>query len=100
MALYAIVTDLTRPRPDVAMVHFELRDDAPEPDSVVLSGTHGFQFVRYDEAGAIVAETLAQRRTRLQSEFNAYIQRIINQASAGDAQFATIRSQALGYRYP
>lgn len=101
MALYAQITDMTRPRPDVVMIAFELRDDTPEPDAVLMSATHGFAFVRYDDTtGAIVTETLAQRRTRLQTEFNAYIQRIIDQATAGNAQFATLRSQAVGYRYP
>ena len=100
MARYAIVTDMTRPRFDVIMVHFEIRDDSTTPETVIMTATHGFQAVRYDDQGAIIAETLVQRRTRLQSEFNAYIQRILDQATAGDAQFDTIRSQAVGYRYP
>ncbi len=100
MARYLIVTEMTRPRPDVVMVHFDLRDDATTPHTVVLSGTHGFQAVRYDETGAVVSETLAQRRARLKAEFDSYAQRMLDQATAGDAQFENIRSSALNYRYP
>ncbi len=100
MARYLSIVDMTRPRPDVVMVHFEMRDDATTPVAVVLTGTHGFQAVRYDETGAVVSETLAQRRARLKAEFDAYAQRMLDQATAGDAQFENIRSAALGYRYP
>ena len=100
MARYLQVTDVTRPRFDVIMVHFTVYDDSTNPDTVLTTGTHGFQAVLYDANGVMVNETLNQRLARLQNEFNAYAQRMINEATAGDAQFQQIKNAAVGYRYP
>jgi hypothetical protein len=82
------------------MVWFDVRNDATTPHTVELSGSHGFATAIYDEGGAVINETLNQRRARLRAEFDAYAKRLLDQATAGDAQFEAIRTSALGYRYP
>lgn len=100
MALYAVIVEVSQPRPDVAMVHFELRDDTPNPDAVILAGTHGFRFVIRDVNGIPIAETATQRRNRMRAEFDAYVGELIDQATAVAAGFSALRTAALGYRFP
>lgn len=101
MALYCEITNMSRPHPATIMVHFRMLDDATTPHTVVIaSATHGFSAVLRDDAGVIVAETNAQRRNRLRAEFDAYCQRLIDGATAANTAFETLRTQAIGYRYP
>ena len=100
MAYYGQITDMTRPRRDVVMIHFTIYDDAPEPDEVILSGTMGFPVVIYNPDGTVVTETLVQKRARMKAAYDAYVTRIIEQMQGGDTAFEAMRSQALGYRYP
>lgn len=101
MALYAKISDLTNPSPYMIMVMFDIFDDATEPDTPVMTGlSHGFQAVIYDANGNRVTETFVQARTRLQTEFNAYAQGLIDSIGAVSNAFTTLRSQAIGYRFP
>lgn len=101
MALYCEITDMSRPHPATIMVHFRMLDDATTPATVLIaSATHGFSAVLRDDAGAIVAETNTQRRNRLRGEFDAYVRRLIDGADAANTAFETLRTQAVGYRYP
>ena len=101
MALYCEITDVTRPNPLAIMSHFQVLDDATTPATVVIaSATHGFDAVLRDGAGAIVPETQAERRARLKAEFDAYAQRIIDAITASATGFDTLRTAAIGYRFP
>lgn len=98
MAYYAIVTDVTRPQADVVMIHFDVIDDTDE--SLVMRATHGFQAVRYDEAGVIINETYNQAVARLAAEFDAYTDRLMTASARVDSVFEQFVVDAVGYRNP
>lgn len=100
MAYYSEVMDLRRPSPHVLMIHFELRDDATDPESVLMTGTLGFNVFQRDGNGDIIAEALTEKRARLKATYDSYIQRLIDAAEQVDQHFEALRSQAVGYRYP
>jgi hypothetical protein len=101
MALYCQISEVTRPHPAAVVVEFAVYDDATTPATVVIArASVGFQFVLYDATGAAVAETAAQRRARLRGEFDAYCARLLANVATADAEFAALRSAAIGYRYP
>ena len=101
MAHYCLITDMTRPHPAAITLEFDLLDDSAIPPTVVMGGaSHGFSTVIYDPAGNPIPETVVQMRQRLRAEFDAYAARLILAVEGGDANFDTLRAQAIGYRYP
>lgn len=96
--MYCEVFDLTRPNAGRIMVHFNLHN----ADGSVRQGpmTHGFNVVKYDETGVPVAETGVQKRQRMAQEFNAYAERLIQDATLVDTHFDALLADAVGYRYP
>lgn len=96
MALKAVVTDLSRPNPYAILVHFEIRDAGT--NALVLGpATHGFNIVKYDANGAVIAETATQRRARLKAEFDAYADTLMVSIGMVDAGFADLEAWAVGY---
>lgn len=98
MAYYCEVTDLTRTSPYVIMSHFDLIDDTD--GSILLSGTLGFRIFERDDLGNIIPESLAQKRARFKTTFDAYADELTESTAQIDQYFDNIRSQAIGYRYP
>lgn len=99
MAYYCQVFDVTRPNPGIIMIHFNMHDDVD--DSVVQGPiTHGFQIVTYNIDGTVKTETGQQKLNRMATEFNNYAARLITDATMVDANFETVRTAAIGYRYP
>lgn len=96
--MYCEVFNLTRPHVGVIMVHFNLHN----ADGTVRQGpmTNGFNVVRYDENGAVIAETGVQKRQRMAQEFNAYAERLIADATLVDTHFDALLADAVGYKYP
>lgn len=96
MALKAVVTDLSRPNPYAILVHFDIRDAAT--NALVLGdATHGFNIVKTDANGAVVAETATQKQTRLKVEFDAYVDTLMISIGMVDAGFAGLKAWAVGY---
>jgi hypothetical protein len=97
--LYGIITNLTNEPRHIAMVEYQIIEDSTDT-VVVQRGTIGFNWVNYDVNGVAISETDAQRRARLRSEFDNYMKRLIDQMVMSDSKFETLKTQAIGYRYP
>lgn len=92
MALYCIVTDLTRDNPCALIIHYDMRDDATTPETIRESGTFSYPLD--------TTVSLAQNKTNLVALVNAYFDGRLAVAGSLDTNFAAFRTQAIGYRRP
>jgi len=92
MALYCIVTDVTRDAPCVLLLHYSMRDDATTPETVRETGT-----VSYSVDPTLTA---AQNKTALVNQVNTYFDGRLAVANNLDTNFDALRTQAIGYRRP
>ena len=92
MALYCIVTDLTRDTLCSLVIHYQMMEDATDPDTVRETGTFSYPLD--------TTLTLAANKAALISMVNDYFDARIAVASSLDTNFASFRTQALGYRRP
>lgn len=92
MALYCIVTDVTRDAPCTLLLHYAMRDDATTPETVRETGT-----VSYSVDPTLSA---ADNKTALVTQVNTYFDERLAVAANLDSNFAAFRTQAIGYRRP
>ena len=99
MALYAEIISLTTPNPYNIMTFFEIRDNTPDPDEVIMSGSHGFSIFIEDANGGEIPETPGEKQARYFAEFNAYVDRLMRGTNLVAQYFGTLQSNAIGYQY-
>lgn len=94
MAFYVIVTQAIEfPTPSAVRIHFELRDDSTDPDTVVLSGTTQLQVNREDDKDqADKTLTTEERIQRLIDDFTDWALDLIKRKKALDVDRTGISS--------
>ena len=92
MALYCIVTDLTRDTPCSLVIHYAMRESATTPETVRESGTFSYPLD--------TTLTLADNKAALVAMVNDYFDARIAVATSLDTNFAGFKTQAIGYRRP